>query len=98
MENGKVQILKMGEGVHIVSDLEELDKNIKEPYDAIFCPATLEHVRHPWIAMDALYKSLKPEGLLFIDTHQTFPLHGYPHDYFRFSTEALKIMAVDSGI
>jgi hypothetical protein len=86
-----------GEGVDIVSDLEDLDKNIKEPYDAIFCPATLEHVAHPWIAMKAMYNSLLPGGLLFIDTHQAFPLHGYPHDYFRFSTQALKIMAIDAG-
>lgn len=86
-----------GEGVHIVSDLEELDKHVKDPYDAIFSPATLEHVARPWVAMKAMYNSLKEGGLLFINTHHTFPIHGYPSDYFRFSTEALKVMASDAG-
>jgi hypothetical protein len=27
--------------------------------------------------------------VLFIQTHQSFPLHAYPYDYFRFSREAL---------
>ena len=34
-------------------------------------------------------KALKVGGLIYIQTHQSFPLHGYPHDYFRFSREAL---------
>jgi hypothetical protein len=34
-------------------------------------------------------KSLKVGGLLFIQTHQAFPLHAYPYDYFRFSREAM---------
>jgi hypothetical protein len=35
--------------------------------------------------------------LLFVCTHQTFPLHGYPHDYFRFSAEALAGIFDDAG-
>ncbi len=34
-------------------------------------------------------KALKVGGLLYIQTHQSFPLHGYPNDYFRFSQDAL---------
>ena len=41
--------------------------------------------------MDAMYKSLKSEGVLFLQTHQTFLIHGYPSDYFRFTTEALSV-------
>ena len=28
--------------------------------------------------------------LVFLSTHQTFKLHGYPFDYYRFSTRALE--------
>jgi hypothetical protein len=32
---------------------------------------------------------LRIGGVLFVQTHQSFPLHGYPLDYFRFSEDAL---------
>jgi hypothetical protein len=35
-------------------------------------------------------KLLKIGGRILIETHQTFPLHGYKYDYFRFSREAIK--------
>ena len=89
--------IEAGDGVDIVCDLEKLDENIPYLYDAIFSPATLEHVPRPWRAMDAMYKSLKSKGVLYLQTHQTFPIHGYPSDYFRFTTEALSVMATDSG-
>jgi len=37
-------------------------------------------------------KSLKVEGLLFIQTHNCFPLHAYPSDYYRYTTEALEAL------
>jgi hypothetical protein len=30
--------------------------------------------------------------------HQTFPLHGYPSDFFRFSKEALALIFKDAGL
>jgi hypothetical protein len=35
-------------------------------------------------------KILKIGGRILIETHQTYPLHGYKYDYFRFSREALE--------
>ena len=37
-------------------------------------------------------KTLKIGGWLFLNTVQTFPLHSFPNDYFRFSTEALSAL------
>ena len=34
-------------------------------------------------------KALKVGGLLFVQTHQTFPIHAVPYDYFRFSKDAM---------
>ncbi len=34
-------------------------------------------------------KALRIGGVLFIQTHQCFPLHAHPFDYFRYSREAL---------
>ncbi len=87
-----------GEGVDVVADLCEIDKATERRFEGIFSPATLEHVARPWLAMKAMADVLVPGGSLFLQTHQTFPLHGYPHDYFRFSCEALKILALDAGL
>jgi hypothetical protein len=35
-------------------------------------------------------KLLSINGIIFIQTHQTYPLHGYKYDYYRFSREALE--------
>jgi hypothetical protein len=51
--------------------------------------STFEHIKYPHVATHELMKVLRIGGLLFIQTHQTFTLHAYPHDYYRFSTEAL---------
>ena len=90
--------IEAGKGVHIVGDLQRLDRITDEKFDAIFSPATLEHIERPWTAMYAMTNMLRRGGLLYLHTHQTFPLHGYPHDYFRFSTEALKTLAHDAGL
>ena len=34
-------------------------------------------------------KALTVGGLIYVQTHQSFPLHAYPNDYFRFSRDAL---------
>ena len=35
---------------------------------------------------------LKPGGRVYVQTHFAFPLHAYPHDYWRFSREALETL------
>lgn len=87
-----------GQGVDIVGDLQAIDKVTAQRFDGIFCPATLEHIERPWCAVTAMGAALKPGGWLYIQTHQTFPLHGYPSDYFRFSTAALRTLVYDAGL
>jgi len=87
-----------GDGVEIVADLEHLDTTTDRRFDCIFSPATLEHVKRPWEAIKAMARTLNPGGLLFIHSHQTFPLHGYPADHFRFSGAAMRTMCEDAGL
>lgn len=62
----------------------------EESVDIIFSASTFEHFKYPWIASHELMKSLKMEGYIYIQTHQTFPLHGYPYDFYRFSRSAME--------
>jgi SAM-dependent methyltransferase len=76
--------------VDIVADVHCLSESVgEEQFDVVISCSTFEHFKYPHRAAHEIMKVLRPGGLLFIQTHQTFPLHAYPHDYFRFSREAL---------
>ena len=89
-----------GQDVDVVIDLQNRESLLAQGgrYDGILSIATLEHVQRPWIAVENLSYMAADGGHILIDTHQTFPLHGYPNDYFRFSTEALELMCKDAGL
>ena len=79
-----------GEDVDIVADAHKLSSVVGESqFDVIVSCSTFEHLKYPHVAGHEIMKVLKPNGFVFIQTHQTYHLHGYPHDYFRFSREAL---------
>ena len=82
--------IEPGMDVDIVADLHNLTKVTGvEQFDVIISCSTFEHLKYPHLAAHEVMKALKVGGLLFIQTHQSFPLHAYPFDYFRFSREAL---------
>lgn len=87
-----------GAEVDIVADLQTMWQTYSEKFDGIFCPAVLEHIERPWVAMYSMGQLLAAGGVLFIQTHQTFPLHGYPDDFYRFSTAALRSLCFDAGL
>lgn len=90
-----------GEGVDVVADLHDLSVRHRlvgdallsaeegGPFDAVLICSTLEHVRRPWVVARELARVTRPGGVLYCATHQTFPIHHYPADYFRFSADAL---------
>lgn len=86
-----------GVDVDIICDIHECSNLGYNKYDGILCMSVFEHIKRPWIAANELYKISKINGYVFISTHQTFPLHGYPNDYFRFSTDALRLLMEDAG-
>ncbi len=82
-----------GLDVDVVADAHALSATFApESFDAIISLSTFEHLKYPFLAAHEIMKCLKVGGRLFVQTHQTFHLHAYPSDYFRFSTEALAAM------
>lgn len=79
-----------GLDVDIVADVHRLTAVTgEEQFDIIISCSTFEHFKYPHRAAHEVMKALRVGGLLFIQTHQSFPLHAHPYDYFRFSREAL---------
>jgi SAM-dependent methyltransferase len=82
--------IEAGPDVDVVADAHRLSAAVgQERFDVIISCSTFEHLKYPALAAHELLKALKVGGVLFVQTHQSFPLHGYPSDYFRFSREAL---------
>jgi len=97
-ENYLMVDIEDGADVDIVADLHDLPADWTGRFDAFVAVAVFEHLERPWIAAKEVGRILKPGGRCYIATHQTFPLHGYPSDFFRFSREALSLLFEDAGV
>ena len=77
--------------VDIIADVHRLSQTMgHDSFDVIFTDAGFEHFKYPHLAAHEIMKTLRIGGLIFAQTHQTFPVHAVPYDYFRFSTDAMR--------
>jgi SAM-dependent methyltransferase len=76
-----------GPNVDVVGDAHELEKLFgREQFVAAFSLSVFEHLAMPWKVALELNRVLTPGGLVFCSTHQTWPLHEEPWDFWRFSS------------
>lgn len=90
--------IKAGTDVDVIADLHGLPAEWSGRFGAFLANAVFEHLERPWIAAREAVRVLEPGGLCLVCTHQTFPLHGHPQDFFRFSKEALRLIFEDAGL
>jgi SAM-dependent methyltransferase len=81
--------LREGPGVDLVLDLHQIDLPEKSA-GAVLILDTLEHVEHLRNAVSELHRILKPHGLLIASSVMNFPIHEYPHDFWRFTPDGFK--------
>ncbi|MEK6903984.1 MAG: class I SAM-dependent methyltransferase [Nanoarchaeota archaeon] len=74
---------------NIIADAQELPIR-SSSVDTVFSSQLLEHVPYPQKVIDEIYRILKPGGICILTTHMANPLHGMPHDYFRFTRQAFR--------
>jgi SAM-dependent methyltransferase len=77
-----------GPNVTVTGDVHELSKLVDGPFDAIYAISTFEHLAMPWKAVLEINAVLAEDGLLCIATHQTWPPHELPWDFWRYSPAA----------
>ena len=56
------------------------------------CLDTLEHCADPLAAVRELHRVLAPGGICVLSSVMFFPVHGYPHDYWRFTPEGMRLV------
>lgn len=81
-----------GADVDVAADAHDLEPFEDNEFDALIAISVWEHLRKPWIAAEAARRVLKPGGILYVATHNAFPVHGYPSDYCRWTDEGLKAL------
>jgi SAM-dependent methyltransferase len=87
-----------GADVDVVGDLHALPDDWTGRFDCVIANAVFEHLDRPWIAAKEVSRILAPGGRFLVMTHQTFPIHAYPSDFFRFSKHALRLIFEDAGL
>lgn len=82
-----------GEDVDEVCDVHNLGAYfLRDYFDCVWLSSVFEHLEKPWVAIEQIYDVLKFGGVVFVQTHQTFPIHGYPDDYWRFTKNSLEVL------
>jgi hypothetical protein len=78
-----------GGNVDVICDAHDLRSKFGPgTFDAAFSISTFEHLAMPWkVALEMNYV-LKVGAQALIASHQTFPIHEAPWDFWRFSTAA----------
>lgn len=83
--------LRPGPGVDRVEDLRALTL-ATDSIGTALCLDTLEHCADPLTACRELHRVLADGGVCVLSSVMFFPVHGYPHDYWRFTPEGLRLL------
>lgn len=84
--------MRPGLGVDRIENIEHLNAP-DESAGSILCLNTLEHVQDIYAGARELHRVLRPGGLLVVTTPFEFVIHDYPGDYWRFTPQALALLA-----
>lgn len=86
------------EGVTYLGDIEDMAMVPSARYDAALCLEVLEHLPHPDRALHEMARILRPGGWLVLSVPHLSRLHEEPHDYYRFTTHALRMLLQEAGL
>ncbi len=83
----------MADNVDVAGDAHYLHELVGEAsVDGVFSIAVMEHLSFPWLFAAAVNRALRLGGLTFHLTHQSWPIHEEPNDFWRFSDNALRVL------
>jgi SAM-dependent methyltransferase len=83
--------IRPGPGVDRTEDLRALSFADGEVGTAL-CLDTLEHCEDPLAACRELHRVLRTGGVCVVASVMWFPIHSYPHDYWRFTPEGMRLL------
>lgn len=65
--------------------------------DAVLAFQVLEHVPDPYAIVAEAHRVLRNEGTLLVTVPQSYPIHGEPHDYYRYTAYGIRHLLERAG-
>ncbi len=81
--------MQAGPGVDSILNLHNIEL-ANDSAGTVLILETLEHVEFPGRAMEEIHRILSKDGMVVISSVMNFPIHDYPHDYWRFTPQGLE--------
>jgi SAM-dependent methyltransferase len=85
-----------GASVDVVASADALPF-MNATFDHVLLSQVLEHVPNPSAVLADAYRVLRPGGTICVSAPQAWPVHGAPHDYYRFTEFGLRHLLTDAG-
>ncbi len=88
--------LEKGEGIDLVGSVEAIpcESNF---FDLVITQEVLEHVKSPHLAIQEIFRVLKPNGVAYIQLPFIIGYHPCPNDYWRFTHEGIVELVESEG-
>jgi Methyltransferase domain len=77
-----------GPNVDIVGDAHQMSEFIDRKFDFVFSIGVFEHILMPWKVAIEMNSVMADGGMGLIISHEAWPLHEEPWDFWRYSKEA----------
>ena len=85
----RVEFTNLPYPIYDIQNLHQIPDNYA---DVVYSEMVLEHISNPEAAISEIFRILKPGGIVIHTTVFIMPYHPSPNDYWRFSSDALKLM------
>jgi SAM-dependent methyltransferase len=90
--------MRPGPGVDKVANAADLPFD-DVTFEVVVSTEMLEHDATFWLSVPEMARVLAPGGHLLLTTRGIgFPLHEYPHDLWRFTTDAIRLLLGSAGL
>jgi SAM-dependent methyltransferase len=80
---------RAGPGVDVVLDLRSVALR-SDSVGTVLSLDTIEHVEYVREGVAEMHRVIAPGGVLVLASVMDFPIHDFPHDYWRFTPEAFR--------
>lgn len=92
-----------GTGVDVLANAEDLSAWNDDHWPTVISTEMLEHCARPWVAVKEMARVCMPDGYVVItcrgyDRRGYWEVHDHPHDYWRYSDGAMRVLADDAGL
>lgn len=89
--------IKNGDNVDVVGDAHKISSYFqRNQFDYAYSVSVFEHLLWPWKVALELNAVLKTGGVVLVQSHQTWPRHDAPWDFFRFSASSWNSLFSDA--